>query len=214
MTLPSPLALLTQPSPDDINERADQILSRPEFNRSESVLDRIGGWLNDFLGNLLTSFSQGGAPTFVAWLILSGLAVVAAWLLWRLEPWRRVKRHDDDSAGVATSIVQESARLDARQLRVEAQALSEQGQFDQALRARYRAVLVDLVTQGAIEDVAGRTPGEYRREVADGAPGVAIPFGELTTQFENVWYGPYSATADTLASFADHEQLVLAGVQP
>lgn len=199
-----------QPGPDDINERADQILSRAEFNRSESVLDRIGNWLNNLLSDLTSSLSQGGSGTLVAWLILAVLVTGGAFLLARLAPWKAVGRREKRPA---LKVDTTSAELrTAEQWRLEADRFVSEGDFDRALRARYRAVLADLVTQGAIEDVAGRTPGEYRREMANGAPSAAGAFADLTDQFEVVWYGPGRATADTLATFDTHEQAVLVGV--
>ena len=64
-----------------------------------------------------------------------------------------------------------------------------QGRWAEGLRCRYRALVADLVRRGVIADQAGRTAGEYARDVAARQPEAAPSFAAATELFEAVWYG-------------------------
>ena len=49
--------------------------------------------------------------------------------------------------------------------------------------------MADLVRRGVIPEQAGRTAGEYARDVAARQPDVAPAFAAATELFEAVWYG-------------------------
>jgi hypothetical protein len=46
-----------------------------------------------------------------------------------------------------------------------------------------------LARTGAVEEVPGRTTGEYRTLVRQARPAVAEPFADATDRFERAWYG-------------------------
>src|SRR4029450_4451834 len=58
-----------------------------------------------------------------------------------------------------------------------------------ALRSRYRALAPDLASRGLVEEVPGRTAGEYRRQVGRALPEAATDFAGATELFEVAWYG-------------------------
>ncbi|MFV2039661.1 MAG: DUF4129 domain-containing protein [Acidimicrobiales bacterium] len=203
---------MPEPDPGQVRERADQILARAEFNEPESILDRVSRWISEAFGDLFNSLSQGGAGSIVAWFILVGLVAAMVVLVRRMGPLSGLA--GPASTAVTVDIVGPAATefRSASQWRTEADRLAGAGLFDQALRARYRALLADLIIQGLLEDIPGRTAGEYRREFAAAAPPAAASFNELTDQFEGVWYGARVADAADLSRFDGYERAVAARV--
>ena len=102
-------------------------------------------------------------------------------------------------------------RRSARDWRAEAEALEGAGEWRPALRARYRSLVADLAARGLLDEVPGRTAGEYRVEVAAAVPRVASEFAGATELFERAWYGSRPTGADEAAHFRDLEQRVLSG---
>lgn len=198
-----------EPDADQIRGRAEDILSRAEFNNSESVLERVSGWLSDFLGSLFDALGSRGVGSVVGWLLLGGLLLGVGWLLTRT-PWSVGARAEPDRAQVRT-VGDLDLTLTSSQWRAEADRLSAEGHYDDALRARYRALVSDLVAGGLLVDLAGRTPGEYRSELAVALPQQADRFADATDQFERAWYGPVDTTARDLARFIETEHAVLSG---
>lgn len=201
-----------EPAPDDIRDRADEVMARAEFSNSESILDRAQRWLSEVIADVFNALSGGGAGSVVGWLILISLAAGLVFLLVRLQPTLGRGGLRSASTVVRTAGPVAAEHRAAADWRNEADLLTAQGEYDGALRARYRALLADLIEAGLLDDVAGRTPGEYRREFAGTVPGSADRFGAATDQFEIVWYGPGDASADDLSDFIRHEHAVLSAV--
>ena len=96
--------------------------------------------------------------------------------------------------------------------REEADRCLARGDQRKAVRARYRAVVGELVASGWLDDIPGRTEGEYRSEVHERHPELAAPFDELTRLFEGVWYGDEPADATTVDRVIALERSLPAGV--
>lgn len=201
-----------EPDPTDVADRAADILSRAEFRQGPSLLDRISGWLEDAINEVFGNLSEGGVGSLVGWLILLALLGSVVWYLSRLGPLAGLATHRGVQAAVETTGPAATEYKTAKQWRAEAARLAASGRYDGALRARYRALLADLIDRGLIADIPGRTPGEYRRELALAAPPAADSFAELTTLFELIWYGPDEASAPDLQDFERSEEIVLDGV--
>jgi hypothetical protein len=125
------------------------------------------------------------------------LALVAAALIWSLTRLGRTVR-GDPTATVTVRIDQGRTPDDWRN---EAERSEADGAWKEALLFRYRALLGDLVRSGVIEDVPGRTTGEYRREVERARPATTVPFGEATDLFEFAWYADLPTGPDQSARF-------------
>jgi hypothetical protein len=69
------------------------------------------------------------------------------------------------------------------------------GNYRLALRLGYLEVLKHLTDQGLIDWQPNKTNHAYLRELADSYPTARAPFGELTRQFEYVWYGELALAA-------------------
>src|SRR5919197_1551513 len=70
-----------------------------------------------------------------------------------------------------------------------------------------------LVGRGLVEEVPGRTAGEYRGEVRRNAPGAAEAFSGATDPFERAWYGRAPTGADDASHFRDLAGRVLERVR-
>jgi hypothetical protein len=57
------------------------------------------------------------------------------------------------------------------------------------VRCRYRALVAELAARGLVDEVPGRTAGEYRGEVRRNLPDAAGDFAGATELFELAWYG-------------------------
>ena len=170
----------------DIRQRAHEILQRPEFGRHESLVQRILNWIGDLFSKI--TFGLGGGPGFLGNLV--SLAIVAAIvvvlvlivrsLLGRTRPPKPTK--DDE-----LTIELEDGR-DASDWRSDAERFEAAGQWREAMRARYRELVRTLIDDRVLDDLPGRTTGEYRAEF-QARRANAAPFIELTELFEAVWYG-------------------------
>lgn len=202
-----------QPNPAEISGRADDILSRAEFRQTESFLERASRWIDELLSDIVGGLTGGGVGTLVSWLILVALVGALAWVVVRMSPVGALTRVADAEAVVATRGPSATEHRSAAEWRAEAERLATEGRYDEAIRARYRALLADLIQRGLVDDVAGRTAGEYRREVETVAPpAAAASFGAATDVFQDVWYGPVRADRSELDRFTGHELSVVATV--
>lgn len=77
------------------------------------------------------------------------------------------------------------------------------GQLREAVRCHYRALVAELAADGLVEEVPGRTAGEYRAEVAGRAPGAVAAFGRATDRFEVAWYAERLISRDDLEEMID-----------
>ena len=124
-------------------------------------------------------------------------AVVA--IIWFASRWGRTVQVDR-RVGVR---VEEIHRRTPAEWRAEAEALEADGQWKLALRCRYRALVGDLIAAGLLEDVPGRTTGEYRRDVAVRAPDRSSAFDEATELFELAWYADRATGPDENRRFQE-----------
>jgi hypothetical protein len=175
------------PPAGEIRQHAHDILQRPEFHRNESLLERIGNWIGDLFSKI--TFGLGGGPGFlgnlVAIVMLAGIAILAVLLVRSLLGRTRSPKAEADDE---LTIELEDGRQ-AIDWRRDAEQFEAAGQWREAMRARYRELVRSLVEDGVLDDVPGRTTGEYRSEFVAARGPQAAPFIELTEIFEAVWYG-------------------------
>jgi hypothetical protein len=182
-------------SPDEVRQLADEIVGRAEYRRPEpSLLERGRDAVEDLIGEILEEAFSGSAGSLVGWLVL--LAAVVAIVVFATRASRSVQ------VGRRVGIHVEGVhRRTPAEWRAEADALEAAGDWKHGLRCRYRALVGDLVAAGVLEDVAGRTTGEFRRDVADRAPERSTPFGEATELFELAWYADRPTGPEQSARF-------------
>lgn len=183
----------SQHDPARVRQLADEVLSADRYARREPPqwLQRVAEWLAERLEGLLGSVGFGGqVATWVAWLVLALLAAAIAVILWLSlrRGWRVGGGHR--SSDSAVRLEPAAARVDWA---AEAERHEAAGRWRDGLRCRYRVLVGELIGRRLVPDIAGRTAGEYAREVAASSPEAAPAFASSTELFEAVWYGGASA---------------------
>jgi hypothetical protein len=203
---PDPRSAASHPGAGSIRSVARSILRQPQFRQPpESPLDRLRHWLAQRIGDALAA-AFSGRVTVVGMIVLAGIVALIIWGVVRTS--RRVG-FDRSFGGV---VVGASSRPPGDWLR-EAAACEQRGDWRGALRARYRALVSELARKGLVADAAGRTTGEYRREVTASLPSGAAAFGGATDLFELAVYGD-GPTGPEQSSHIQHlADRVLAGAK-
>lgn len=189
--------------PQQVREVVREVLSRPEFRPPQrSLTERLFDWVLELIGRLLAALGGSGAGGIVGLillaLVLAGVGVLAA----------RFSRGLTPSPEVAAA-VPGGRRRPAAEWRAEAEAHERAGAWREAVRSRYRALVADLAARGLVEEVPGRTAGEYRRQVGRALPEAATDFAGATELFEVAWYGRSSTGAGDAAHLRDLADRVL-----
>ncbi|HUQ63724.1 MAG TPA: DUF4129 domain-containing protein [Acidimicrobiales bacterium] len=192
-------------SASDARAAADDVLDRPEFKQpTPTILQRIRTWIAEQLARLFGRLVAGGAASILAWLILAAALGVIAFFIFRF------------ARGVTTDATSRTVSAPARlrtaeDWRAEAVAHEKQGEWRAGLRCRYRALVADLAQRGLVDEVPGRTTGEYRSEVGQNVPKVAPEFGGATELFEAAWYGNRPTGEEESGRFRELAEHVLTG---
>jgi len=182
--------LAAPPDGTAIDRAIERVLSGPQYaGARKSWFTRLQQDVKTWVLEQLARLFEGGAGSVIAWTMIAVVAVVAALLLLRL--FRTVSRGRTDDTGSSVAIHIE--RAPAAWLR-EADAAFRSGRFAEAVRCGYRAVVARLALTGAVDEVPGRTVGEYRAQVGQRRPDLMDPFAEASDVFERVWYAQRPAT--------------------
>jgi hypothetical protein len=169
--------------PERVREAVREVLARPEFRPPDrTLLQRAFDWLLEQAGRLLAELGASGAGGIL------GLAVLALALLGIGLLAARFSRGMTPSPEVRAA-VPGAPRRPAADWRAEAEAHERASAWRAAVRCRYRALVADLAARGLVEEVPGRTAGEYRGEVRRNLPDAAADFAGATELFELAWYG-------------------------
>lgn len=184
--------------PDEARRAARDILSGAEYAEpQESLVERAVSWIFERLGDAIATLTGGGAGGAIGWVIVAVLGAGAVWLVvraLRVPAVRRVGEGDLVRYGT-------EAHRDASAWLREADRLSAAGDHRGALRCRYQGFLAGMVTEGLVDDVAGRTSGEYQAVLQARLPQHAGTVDDITRTFEDVWYGGAPAGAVELERF-------------
>lgn len=192
--------------PQRVRDLADSILADPRYDRPpKSIPDRILEWFGDQLGKVLGSLVGSGAGTIVAWSIVLAAIGLVVFLIVRYGHVGRIPRPEDRASPVMVELTRTP-----QEWRAEAAALEAAGRWREGLRCRHRALVAELVRHGAIPDQAGRTAGEYVRDVAVTLPDAAPALAAATELFEAAWYGDVPTGAAEAARFEALDARVLA----
>jgi hypothetical protein len=169
--------------PGRVREAVREVLARPEFRPPDrTLLQRAFDWLLEQVGRLLAELGASGAGGIV------GLAVLVLALLGIGLLAARFSRGLTSSPEVRAA-VPGVPRRPATDWRAEAEAHERAGAWRAAVRCRYRALVAELAARGLVDEVPGRTAGEYRGEVRRNLPDAAADFAGATELFELAWYG-------------------------
>jgi hypothetical protein len=198
------------PPPGTVRERADQILSGSQFHTgsSKSLMQRFLDWLGDQITLPFTSASGGN--DVVGFVILVAFLALLVYVLSRLRVSLPTSVSEIDVVDVGVEADEERPADAWRRAAEDAEAA---GEWKIALRARYRWLLGELFERQLLTNVPGRTPGEYRNDVARVLAGSASDFAQATDLFEHAWYGNESTGADENRRFRDCAQRVIAATE-
>jgi hypothetical protein len=207
--------LIDDPTRDEIRGAAERIFDRGEFQQQKSLFQKILDWIARQLGGgPTTGVRTGSAPaasglgTFLLYLFFVAVIVLLAWIVYRAVR-DRVRRADVEPEEDPEPEIEE-VRTRSEWQRIAEQAEAE-GRWKDAILARYRELVAELVERRVADPVPGRTTGELRVDVAEHAPSVSAPFDEASTLFELPWYGDADTGPDESARFAAAAADVLAG---
>jgi hypothetical protein len=194
--------------PQEVREVVREVLARPEFRPPErSLMERVLDWVLEAIGRLLAALGGSGAGGIVGLvllaLVLVGVGILAA----------RFSRGLTPSPEVAAAVVG-GRRRSAAEWRADAEAQERAGAWRDAVRSRYRALVADLAARGLVDEVPGRTAGEYRHEVGRALPAAAGDFAGATELFEVAWYGRADTGPQEAAHLRDLSDRVLLRTRP
>lgn len=197
---------------DEVRRAAEEILSRPEFREPpRSLFQQFMDWLADLLGRFFVTLLASGTGSILAWAFLLAVVALLSWLIARAVQRNRRVAGPTAAAGAA---IQLDERRPAAAWLADAERFEAEGRWRDALRCRYRALVASLARTGVVEEVPGRTAGEYRVLVRQARPAVAEPFADATDRFERAWYGNAETGADDAAAFRDVAERVAPGPPP
>jgi len=190
--------------PARARKAADDVLARPQYRvPAPTLVERVQRWVGRVVEDALGALISGGGASLIAWGLLALAVGVVALLA------TRFARGVTPAGGLAASSTSVPLRT-AIDWRAEAEAHEKAGRWRPALRCRYRALVADLAAGGVVDEVPGRTAGEYRAAVGVAAPGVAPEFAAATELFERTWYGRAPTGADDAAHLSSLADRVLA----
>jgi len=193
-------------SADQARRAAEDVLAQAEFKRPPKTwVERAQEWLADNVSRLLQRLFEGGAGTMAAWLVLF---VVVGLLGYFVSKLVRSVQADPGLRMLATVEV----RMSADEWRALAERHERAGDWKEAIRCRFRALVGDLVDRGALREVPGRTAGEYRRELRESAPAAAPAFSDAAQLFEAAWYGDASTGPAENEAFRQAASRAISGV--
>lgn len=175
---------------------ADNVLARAEFAGAQPRWwQQLLQWLFDAWTRLVERVGGGGRGSVIGLLVLLAVTVLLVFVVVRVT--RTVRR--DPGRDLALDI---GIGRTPRQWVDEALEHEGAGRWRDAVRCRYRALLADFAAAGLLDEVAGRTAGEYLAAVRADAPQAGEAFTEVTRRFEAAWYGHTQTTQSDVRAFA------------
>jgi Domain of unknown function (DUF4129) len=182
---------------DQAAAAAQAELSKPVYGAQRPGLaERFLQWLGDTVASILdhiTSVAPGGALGLVVLAIIVVLIVVL--VRWRLGPVRR--------AAAADHAVFAGRPRSAAQYRAAADAAAAAGDWDEAVRQRFRALVRALEERDILDPRPGRTADESADEAALVLPSSAASLSTAARAFDDVAYGGLHADAAADARLRD-----------
>ncbi len=194
-------------TPEDLRDRAEDVLSDPKFATSEpGLIDRLVEWVQEVFSDLLEFVTDstvfGGVA--VGWILLAAMIGLIVFFLLRYLPSFSSAKAESVSATVLTH---KNRRTRAEWL-AEAEAAERKGQHREAVRARYKATVAGLIEQDELPDTVGATATELRNAFR-GDPSRSDPFSSSTGAFSDVWYGGDEADQSDAARVAGWDEQVV-----
>ena len=187
---------------DGAREAAERELIKPEYHHVKPIFLRVPEWLWDHLQKLFDAAAgatPGGGLGLLALLaIIIGAALLVYFRVGRVTGVAR--RHQD--------VFDTSRPRTAAEHRAAAMAAADLGDWDVAVRERFRAVVRALEERALLEPRVGRTADEAAAEAAATLPSVGELLKSSAEQFDEIVYGGRSATQTAYRLVADTDDSV------
>ena len=188
---------------DTIRRTAEDVFSGGAYERDLSWWERFTRWLAERFGDRQPSLPGGGgaaAPSGLSSVLLYLLLVVVAAVVLFLivlviRRWTPRVRVEDEEPDV--DVTEERT---VREWRADADLAEAEGRWKDAIRARFREMVGELVDRGVLDREPGRTTGEFRAEIAERCPAAFDAFDRAALRFELPWYGDEPCGAEDLAA--------------
>ena len=178
------------PSRDEVGE----VMQRPEFQYPRSLMERIGDWIGERLDDLFgrvdtpdvpSSSFGGGVGSLVGWLLVF-VAVVAVVIVVVVVVRNWIGKVPGDEDALSDTELEHRRR--AHEWAGDAEGHEARGEWKLAVRARYRELVRTLTDRHQVVDLAGRTTGELRADLAVTTPDAYEDFDTACLLFELPWY--------------------------
>jgi hypothetical protein len=175
---------------DDARRAAATELTDPAYRAAEpSLLTKVLRWVGERIASVLDSISST-VPGGIFGLLLLIIVVTVLVVVIRLKAGkigRSARREYQVFEGRARS---------AEEHRRAAEAAAARGDFDEAVRERFRAVVRALEQRALLDERSGRTADEAAADAGKLLPGCATELREGAAAFDDVHYGGRRATAE------------------
>lgn len=190
------LILAQAEDPEVVRRTVADVLSQADYQVTggQSLVDLVAGFVLEQLGRFLLRFDGGGGPGSLLAAVALVLIILA--LVIALGVFLRKLRR----GGALDTVVEGPVGRPPRAWAEEAERHERAGELRQALRCRYRETVARLAQAQLIDEIPGRTTGEYDRAVRAAVPTAAAAFGALTRRFEDTWYGGHDVDTELLAA--------------
>lgn len=193
--------------PEEVRRITDEVLARPGYAEVQpGLVAQFWDAALDLVGRLLEAVTGSGEQGVVGGLVVLAIVAVAVVLVVRFVSG--VRR----DPGLALALSGAVGRP-AQDWAAEAEGHERAGRHREALRCRYRYLIAALAAQGLVDEVPGRTTGEYLSETSAAVPGAGRELRGVTTAFERVWYGDADADADAVTAARSDVDAVLAAAR-
>ncbi|MGB3828252.1 MAG: DUF4129 domain-containing protein [Ornithinimicrobium sp.] len=182
------ITVVDGPDRDQAREMLIQELSKPEYNRRENLLVRLGRWLIEQLNELLTVLPGSGSLSALVIILVVAIVVAAAVFAFR----QRLR--DRALAAPAAHAVLGADNLGAQDYRDRAQRAAKAGQWDAVLLDSYRALTASAGERTLLDDAPTRTAHEVAATLATTFPDHHDALRACADAFDRVRYGLQSCT--------------------
>lgn len=196
-----------------VRAMAQHILSEHQFHRGLSIWQRIIDWVERHLhGGPDLNIPGGNLPWLSDVVIFVLVAAIVAVVVIAVRNGAFARFRHPQGQGVV--VTDEGQTLAPDEWRRQAERLAAEGRFREALRCRYRALVADLAWRGVVDEIPGRTSGDYERLVGARLPEVSAQFSTITRLFERCWYGRDPSDQRAQVIFDEMAQAILDNVGP
>jgi hypothetical protein len=187
---------------DQAAAAAQAELAKPAYQAARpSLVEQVTHWLDDLVARVVRAVAAVGPGGIVGLLALAAVVVLIVVLVrWRVGPLRR-----SDAADRSVFVGQVRS---AAAYRADADRAAASGDWDQAVRQRFRALVRGLEERDLLDMRPGRTADEAAAEAARLLPAVAQGLMSAARIFDDVAYGSVHADAAADRTLRDVDEQV------